>query len=163
MVRSRRALRGRDGAEHPRVFIWGLLEARLQTADVIVLGGLAEGVWPPATDPGPWLSRPMRARVGLPSPEERVGQAAHDFVAAACAAPTVVLSCPRRRDGAPAVPARWLDAARAFLAGQGTALPAHPAARLGARCSTSPRTARGRCAPPRPLPAGRGCGRAGSA
>ena len=31
MVRSRRALRGRDGTEHPRVFIWGLLEARLQT------------------------------------------------------------------------------------------------------------------------------------
>ena len=48
VVRSRRALRGRDGTEHPRVFIWGLLEARLQTADVMVLGGLAEGVWPPA-------------------------------------------------------------------------------------------------------------------
>ena len=81
VVRSRRALRGRGGAEHPRVFIWGLLEARLQSADVMVLGGLAEGVWPPATDPGPWLSRPMRTTVGLPSPEEIVGQAAHDFVA----------------------------------------------------------------------------------
>ncbi|HTU52678.1 MAG TPA: double-strand break repair protein AddB, partial [Acetobacteraceae bacterium] len=44
-VRTRRALRGRldAGAEHPRVFIWGLLEARLQSAEVIVLGGLAEG------------------------------------------------------------------------------------------------------------------------
>ena len=61
VVRSRRALRGRGGTEHPRVFIWGLLEARLQTADVMVLGGLAEGVWPPASDPGAWLSRPMRA------------------------------------------------------------------------------------------------------
>ncbi len=88
VVRSRRALRGRDaGAEHPRIFIWGLLEARLQTVDVMVLGGLAEGVWPPATDPGPWMSRPMRSRAGLPEPEERVGQAAHDFVMAACAAP----------------------------------------------------------------------------
>ena len=95
-MRSRRALRGRGGTEHPRVFIWGLLEARLQTADVMVLGGLAEGVWPPATDPGPWLSRPMRATVGLPAPEEIVGQAAHDFVVLRRIARAVVLSCPRR-------------------------------------------------------------------
>ena len=128
VVRSRRALRGRGGVEHPRVFIWGLLEARLQTADVLLLGGLVEGVWPPATDPGPWMSRPMRDRVGLPSPEQRIGQAAHDFVLACCAAPEVVLSCPRRRDGAPAVPARWLTRLEAMLSGQGMALPAHPAA-----------------------------------
>jgi ATP-dependent helicase/nuclease subunit B len=128
VVRSRRALRGRDvAAEHPRMFIWGLLEARLQAVDLVVLGGLAEGVWPPATDPGPWLSRPMRKAAGLPSPEERVGLAAHDFVAAACAAPIAVLSCPRRRDGAPAVPARWLVRLEAWLAGQRLALPPHPA------------------------------------
>ena len=128
VVRDRRALRGRDGALHPRVFIWGLLEARLQSVDLMVLGGLAETVWPPATDPGPWLSRPMRTQVGLPSPEDIVGQAAHDFLAIACSAPRVVLSCPVRRDGAPAVPARWLTRLEMFLAGRGLALPAHPAA-----------------------------------
>ncbi len=127
VVRSRRALRGRDGAEHPRLFIWGLLEARLQTADVMVLGGLAEGVWPPAGDPGPWLSRPMRDKVGLESPENLVGQAAHDFVSAVCAAPRVVLSCPVRRDRAPAVPARWLTRLEMFLRRE-RALPEHPAA-----------------------------------
>ena len=128
VVRDRRALRGRDGALHPRVFIWGLLEARLQSVDTMVLGGLAETLWPPASDPGPWLSRPMRVDVGLPSPEEIVGQAAHDFLSAACSARTVVLSCPTRRDGAPAVPARWLTRLEMFLAGQNTALPLHPAA-----------------------------------
>jgi ATP-dependent helicase/nuclease subunit B len=128
VVRTRRALRGGGGAEHPRVFIWGLLEARLQSAEVIVLGGLVEGVWPPLVEPGPWLSRPMRTAVGLPSPEEAVGQAAHDFALAACAAPVVVLSCPRRRDGAPTVPARWLTRIEMFLKGQGVALPEHPAA-----------------------------------
>jgi ATP-dependent helicase/nuclease subunit B len=127
VVRSRRGLRGRDGVEHPRVFIWGLLEARLQTADVMVLGGLAEGVWPPASDPGPWLSRPMRDKVGLESPEHLVGQAAHDFVSAVCAAPRVVLSCPMRRDRAPAVPARWLTRLEMFLR-QDRALPEHSAA-----------------------------------
>jgi ATP-dependent helicase/nuclease subunit B len=151
VVRSRRALRGRDGTEHPRVSIWGLLEARLQTADVIVLGGLVEGVWPPASDPGPWLSRPMRSAVGLASPEEIVGQAAHDFVACACAAPAVVLSCPRRLDGAPVVPARWLTRLETMLAGQGTALPRHPAAswvRALDQPAEGPRPVR----PPRPCP-----------
>lgn len=128
VVRSRRALRGRDGTEHPRVFIWGLLEARLQHVDTVVLGGLVEGVWPGATDAGPWMSRAMRQRAGLPSPEERVGQAAHDFVMTACAADVAVLSCPRRRDGAPAVPSRWLLRLEAFLAGRGMTLPQHPAA-----------------------------------
>jgi ATP-dependent helicase/nuclease subunit B len=129
VVRSRRALRGRGvRAEHPRIFIWGLLEARLQAVDVAVLGGLVEGVWPPAVDPGPWLSRPMRRAAGLPSPEAAVGLAAHDFFMAACGAPVVVLACPKRRDGAPAVPARWLVRLEAFLAGQGARLETHPAA-----------------------------------
>ncbi|MBE7211515.1 MAG: double-strand break repair protein AddB, partial [Gluconacetobacter diazotrophicus] len=128
-VRGRRALRGLppDAAEHPRLFIWGLLEARLQSADLLVLGGLVEGVWPPSPDPGPWMSRPMRMAVGLPSPEEAVGQAAHDFLSACCGAPEVVLSCPGRRDGAPAVPARWLVRLDAFLQGRNQCLPAHPA------------------------------------
>jgi ATP-dependent helicase/nuclease subunit B len=133
VVRSRRALRGRDNqAEHPRVFIWGLLEARLQSLDRIVLGGLVEGVWPRASDPGPWMSRQMRARAGLDDPEAAIGQAAHDFFSAACAAPEVVLSAPRRRDGAPAVPSRFLTRLEAWLAGQGASLPAHPASRWAA-------------------------------
>ncbi len=126
-VRGRRALRGRGGTEHPRIHIWGLLEARLQSVDRIVLGGLAEGIWPPQPEPGPWLSRPMRAAVGLPSLEEAIGQSAHDFVSLACAAPEVVLSCPVRRDGAPAVPARWLFRLQIFLEGKSQALPEHPA------------------------------------
>jgi ATP-dependent helicase/nuclease subunit B len=151
-VRSRRALRGREqAAEHPRVFIWGLLEARLQTVDVVVLGSLAETVWPPATDPGPWLSRPMREAVGLPSPEQRVGEAAHDFVMAACCAPIAVLSCPRRRDGAPAVPARWLARIEALLQGHGTALPRHPASHW-ARLLDQPEGGARPVRPPRPCP-----------
>ena len=38
---------------HPRLAIWGLVEARLQQADLVVLGGLNEGSWPgsPAARP----------------------------------------------------------------------------------------------------------------
>jgi ATP-dependent helicase/nuclease subunit B len=152
VVRGRRALRGRDGVEHPRVFIWGLLEARLQHVDRLVLGGLVEGVWPPATDPGPWLSRPMRTRVGLPSPEVAVGLAAHDFLSLVCASPEVVLSCPDRRDHAPAVPARWLSRLDAYLSGQnGIRLPTHPAV-IWARALDLPPDGPRPVAPPAPNP-----------
>ena len=102
-----RVVRPRYGA-HPRLFIWGPLEARLQQADLVILGGLNEGVWP--ADPGadPWMSRPMRAAFGLPSPERRIGLAAHD-VAQAFAAPRVALTRALRVEGTPTVPARWLQ------------------------------------------------------
>ena len=70
---------------------------------------------------------------------------------ARCAAPTVVLSCPRRRDGAPAVPARWLTRLEMLLAGQGTGAAAASGRRLGARAGPAgggPRPVR----PPRPCP-----------
>ncbi len=151
VVRSRRALRGRGGTEHPRVFIWGPLEARLQSVDVAVLGGLVETVWPPAPEPGPWLSRPMRATVGLPSPEELIGGAAHDFLSAAVSAPEVILSSALRHGGAPAVPARWLTRLDAMLAGAGATLPSHPAV-AWVRAQDIPVGGAKPVSPPRPCP-----------
>ncbi|GBQ39922.1 double-strand break repair protein AddB [Acetobacter fabarum] len=138
-------------ALHPRVLIWGLFEARLQTAETVILGGLSEGVWPPAPDAGPWMSRPMRKRVGLPPPEQAVGQAAHDFFAMAAAAEHVVLSSARRRDGAPVVPARWLTRLDAFLAGWGGSVPEHPVLSWLARLD-QPQGPALPVAPPRPTP-----------
>lgn len=148
-VASRRG--GDPAALHPRVLIWGLFEARLQTADTVILGGLAEGVWPPVAEAGPWMSRPMRQRVGLPSPEQGVGQAAHDFFACATAADNVVLSCPKRREGAPVVPARWLSRLDAFLAGRGLSVPAHPVMEWLHEVDRPGGAARP-VAPPRPTP-----------
>ena len=67
---------------HPRVFIWGLLEARLQQADLMILGGLNEGVWPGLPAPDPWLAPKIRSDLGLPGLEYRIGLAAHDFASA---------------------------------------------------------------------------------
>jgi ATP-dependent helicase/nuclease subunit B len=103
---------------HPRLFIWGPFEARLQQADVVVLGSLNEGVWPDAADPGPWLNRPMRKALGLPSPEERIGLAAHDFATLA-GAPEVILTRAEKMDGVPTVPSRWLLRLKALLGGLG--------------------------------------------
>jgi ATP-dependent helicase/nuclease subunit B len=92
---------------HPRLSIWGPLEARLQRADLLVLGGLNEGTWPPAVETGPWINRPMRADLGLQQPERRIGLSAHDFVAA-LGAERVLLTRAEREGGAPTVPSRWL-------------------------------------------------------
>jgi ATP-dependent helicase/nuclease subunit B len=101
-----KTIRPRFG-RHPRLAIWGPLEARLQRADVLILGGLNEGSWPPAVETGPWINRPMRRQLGLPQPERRIGLSAHDF-AAALAAERVLLTRAEREGGAPTVPSRWL-------------------------------------------------------
>ncbi len=131
---SFRGSRGRESAPHPRVEILGLLEARLLSFDRVILGALDETVWPLATDPGPWMSRPMRAQFGLPEPEARIGRVCADFLLTACAAPQAVLSRAAKRGGAPTVPARWLTRLETFLRGQtdarhaeGLRLPQSPA------------------------------------
>lgn len=101
-----RVVRPRQSS-HPRLFIWGPLEARLQQADLLVLGGLNEGVWPPEAGSDPWMSRPMRASFGLPLPEHRIGLSAHDF-AQGFGAPEIVLTRAEKQEGAPTVPSRWL-------------------------------------------------------
>ncbi len=112
---SGRVVRPRYG-RHPRLQIWGTLEARLQHADRMVLGGLNEGSWPPEAPASPWMSRPMMNAFGLPLPERRIGLSAHDFVQA-CSAPQVWLTRAARVAGAPTVPSRWLLRLEALLDG----------------------------------------------
>jgi ATP-dependent helicase/nuclease subunit B len=100
------------------VRIYGPLEARLQSADRVVLGGLVEGVWPPEPRSDPWLSRPMRSALGLDPPERRISLSAHDF-AQAIAAPEVVLAYPARLGGAPTVPSRFVQRLAAVAGEQG--------------------------------------------
>ena len=92
---------------HPRVLIWGLLEARLQRADLVVLGGLNEGVWPALPAPDPWLPPKVRATLGMPTLEFRIGLAAHDF-ASALGAPEVLITRARRDSRSPTVASRFL-------------------------------------------------------
>ncbi len=92
---------------HPRLQVLGPLEARLITADRVVLAGLNEGVWPNAPGADPWLSRQMRIAAKLGVPEQRYGLAAHDFSQLA-AAPDVILTRSARADGAPTVASRWV-------------------------------------------------------
>lgn len=92
---------------HPRLAIWGPLEARLQQADLLVLGGLNEGIWPGPVEYDPWMSRQMRRQFDIAGPERAIGIAAHDFVQA-MGAPEVALTRAARSEGVPTVPSRWL-------------------------------------------------------
>jgi len=101
---------------HPRVFIWGLLEARLQQADLMVLGGVNEGSWPGIAAADPWLAPKIRANLNLPGQDFRVGLAAHDF-AGALGAPQVLITRARRDSRSPTVASRFLLRLQAMTGG----------------------------------------------
>jgi ATP-dependent helicase/nuclease subunit B len=113
------------GATHPRLRIFGAIEARMVRADRLILAGLEEGIWPRGAAIDPFLSRPMRAKLDLPPPERRIGLTAHDFAQAACA-PDVVLVHSERRGGAPAVESRWLWRLKTLARGAGLRLTERP-------------------------------------
>jgi ATP-dependent helicase/nuclease subunit B len=97
----------RPEAPGAQLRIYGQLEARLTQSDRVILGGLVEGVWPPAPRSDPWLSRPMRHQLGLDLPERRIGLSAHDF-AQLLGADEVILSHAAKLGGAPSVASRFL-------------------------------------------------------
>jgi ATP-dependent helicase/nuclease subunit B len=105
-------------AGHPRLSLLGPREARLITADTVIIAGLNEGCWPEAPDPGPWLNRASRAALGLPPPERFTALAGHDFWQL-MGAPEVILTRALKRDGTPTAPSRWLSRMEALLGGLG--------------------------------------------
>ncbi|MNU91379.1 PD-(D/E)XK nuclease superfamily protein [compost metagenome] len=93
---------------HPRIFIFGALEARLQSVDTVVIGGLNEGLWPGQTANNPFLSRTMKTAIGLEPPERRIGQLAHDFEMAN-GTRQIFYTRALRQGSTPAVASRWLQ------------------------------------------------------
>lgn len=114
--------------EHSRLSIWGPLEARLQSADLVVLAGLNEDVWPAKTPPDAFLPRRFRAGLGMSDPDERLGLSAHDFAQLACA-PRVAMLYSARREDAPAVASRWVWRLRTLA--QGALFEAAPGVLVG--------------------------------
>lgn len=101
---------------HPGIMIWGTLEARVQGADLVILGGLNDGIWPAQPSPDPWLNRAMRKEAGLLLPERQIGLSAHDYQQAV-AAQRVILSRSKRGAEAETVPSRWLNRLVNLMAG----------------------------------------------
>jgi ATP-dependent helicase/nuclease subunit B len=102
---------------HPRVAIYGLLEARMSRADLVICGGLVEGVWPASPAQDSLLPPAVLRALGVPGADFRIGLAAHDL-AAALGAPEVVLSWAQRDEGGPVIPSRFVLRVRAMLGDQ---------------------------------------------
>lgn len=102
------------GAQDPRILILGALEARLLSPDFIVLAALDEGTWPKPAQTDAFLSRSMRANLGLEAPERRIGLAAHD-ICQGFGVRHVLLSRAAKRGGTPVVMSRWLQRLLAFV------------------------------------------------
>jgi ATP-dependent helicase/nuclease subunit B len=115
---STESVKPKAGADR-RIAIWGALEARLQSVDTLVLGGLNEGSWPRKAESDRFLSRIMRTSIDLDPPERQIGLAAHDFEMA-LGASNVVLSRAARSGDAPAVASRWLQRLTTFAGPQQT-------------------------------------------
>jgi ATP-dependent helicase/nuclease subunit B len=99
---------------HPRVAIYGLLEARLQQADMLICSGLNEGTWPQIAQPDPWLAPAIRRHLKLPTLDRNIGLSAHDL-ATALGAQEVLLTRARRDRGGPTVASRFLLRIKALM------------------------------------------------
>ncbi|MFT4057380.1 MAG: double-strand break repair protein AddB, partial [Novosphingobium sp.] len=102
---------------HPRVSVYGLLEARMSRADLVICGGLVEGVWPGSAALDALLPPAVMRALGVPGADFRIGLSAHDL-AAALGAPDVVLSWAQRDEGGPVIPSRFVLRVRAMLGDQ---------------------------------------------
>ncbi len=67
-----------------------------------------EGSWPSQATNNPFLSRSMKADIGLEPPERRTGQLAHDFIMAN-GTRDLIYTRSLRQGGAPTVASRWLQ------------------------------------------------------
>ena len=69
-----------------RVVVLGTIESRMQTADVVILTGLNDGMFPARGYENPWLPRAVSNKIGLPSPNHKVSLMALDFMNLSCGA-----------------------------------------------------------------------------
>jgi ATP-dependent helicase/nuclease subunit B len=102
---------------HPRIAIYGLLEARMQQADIVICAGLNETTWPQIAQPDPWLAPAIRRHLGLATLDRNIGLSAHDL-ATALGAKHVLLTRAKRDRGGPTVASRFLLRIKALLGKQ---------------------------------------------
>jgi len=70
--------------EDCHVCVLGTIESRMQTADVVILTGLNEGMFPSTGYENAWLPRAIANEIGLPSPNRKVSLMALDFMNLSC-------------------------------------------------------------------------------
>ena len=70
--------------EDAKIVVLGTIESRMQTADVVILTGLNEGMFPSRGYENAWLPRKIADKVGLPSADRKVSLQSLDFMNLSC-------------------------------------------------------------------------------
>ena len=69
---------------NPQVVVLGTIESRMQTADVIILTGLNDGMFPAQGYENMWLPKRLCEKIGLPSSDRKVSLQSLDFMNLSC-------------------------------------------------------------------------------
>ncbi|MCL2538242.1 MAG: PD-(D/E)XK nuclease family protein [Alphaproteobacteria bacterium] len=109
--------------DNARISVLGTIESRLQTADIVILTGLNEGMFPAMGYENPWLPRRICDEIGLPPPERKVSLMALDFITLSCAR-TVYWTRSKSSDGTVTTESRFLS--RVAVACRGACNPGSP-------------------------------------
>ncbi|MHA1540486.1 MAG: PD-(D/E)XK nuclease family protein [Alphaproteobacteria bacterium] len=94
--------------------VLGAIEARMQTADLVILSGLNENNFPRSTQDDPFFNEAMRTQLGLPSLSRKIGLMELDF-AYVFSKKNVLLTRSITSGGSPTQASRFLEKITAFL------------------------------------------------
>jgi len=89
---------------HLPVRVMGLVEARLEHAALLVLAGLSQDTFPGRLPRPLFLPDRVRRGLGLPHWREKAGRDGELMLRLLAAAPRLVITWPRERDGRPSLP-----------------------------------------------------------
>lgn len=67
-----------------KIVVLGTIESRMQTADVVILTGLNDGMFPSTGYENAWLPMRVAREIGLPSRDRKVSLMALDFINLSC-------------------------------------------------------------------------------
>ena len=98
---------------YPNIKILSPIEARHIDADLVIIAGVNETVWPRSIPTNPWMSKAMRKELGLSPEEHIISLSAHDFYKL-CHMKNVIITYSNYIDGSPSTPSRWIQRIRAL-------------------------------------------------
>lgn len=97
-----------------KISVLGTIEARMQTADVVILTGLNEDMFPAFGYKSFWISKSAAEKIGMPSPNKKVSLMSLDFMTLSCA-PKVYWLRTKQSGGGVNIESRFISRVRVYM------------------------------------------------
>ncbi len=94
--------------ENSNIIVLGTIESRIQTADIVILSGLNDGMFPARGYENAWLPRKLCEKIGLPPADRKVSLMSLDFMNLSCG-PDVYWTRSRTSGGVATLKSRFLS------------------------------------------------------